>query len=406
MEDTWDEYNGAINRITQRIHINKNSDNKDITLNHEVGHLIVEPLVRNIEKLIKKWDGKIFVDDSIKSDSYLDSAKEIGARMYYYLQDSGYRGNISSADTLAFVNSERDRFTSRYLSDIINKDNRTRSKHDSSGNITFIVNSNSKPGLESRVIREYNDPYDIFNRYNDSFIYDLIKLFYATNDSVQKGQFGMKFLENDNKNSGWQLSKDWHTPLLPTYINSKPDASGSVNGFKNAKEVYEYILSLPGSNPAIAAGWTGVFMKESGLNHNAINKDSGASGIAQLLGSRRNEYNRWLKGRSNNWRNQIQWVWEKVNHGKDDWQVYYDELKRRVDNGIKLTEKEANDWGLMENSKYVNYSFNNYRDIIQTTADPGDIAELMTWTFERPGKNEADIEQRRQYANNVYNQFN
>lgn len=406
MEDTWDEYNGAINRITQRIHINKNSDNKDITLNHEVGHLIVEPLIRNIEKLIKKWDGKIFVDDSIKSDSYLDSAKEIGARMYSYLQDSGYRGNISSADTLAFVNSERDRFTSRYLADIINKDNRTRSKHNSSGNITFIVNSNSKPGLESRVIREYNDPYSIFNRYNDAFIYDLIKLFYATNDSVQKGQFGMKFLENDNKNSGWRLSKDWHAPLLPTYINSKPNASDSVDGFKNAKEVYEYILSLPGSNPAIAAGWTGVFMKESSLDHSKVNKDSGASGIAQLLGSRRNEYNRWLKGRPNNWRNQIQWVWEKVNHGKDDWQVYYDELKRRIDNGIKLTEKEANDWKLMENSKYVNYSFNNYRDIIQTMADPGDIAELMTWTFERPGKNEAHIDQRKQYANNVYNQFN
>lgn len=168
---------------SQIIHVNKNSDKKDITLNHEVGHLIVEPLIRNIEKLIKKWDGKIFVNDSISSDSYLDSAKEIGARMYSYLQDSGYRGNISSADTLAFVNSERDKFTSEYLADIINKDNRTRSKHDSSGNITFITNNNSRPGLESRVIREYNDPYDIFNRYNDAFIYDLIKLFYATNDS-------------------------------------------------------------------------------------------------------------------------------------------------------------------------------------------------------------------------------
>jgi hypothetical protein len=33
-------------------------------------------------------------------------------------------------------------------------------------------------------------------------------------------------------------------------------------------------------------------MKESGLNHNAINKKSGASGIAQLLGSRRDEYNK------------------------------------------------------------------------------------------------------------------
>jgi hypothetical protein len=38
--------------------------------------------------------------------------------------------------------------------------------------------------------------------------------------------------------------------------------------------------------------------------------------------------------------------------------------------------------------------------------DPGAIAELMTWTFERPGKDEAHIDQRKMYANNVYNQFN
>jgi hypothetical protein len=52
----------------------------------------------------------------------------------------------------------------------------------------------------------------------------------------------------------WTLSDEWHAPLLPSYVNSKPYASDSVSGFNNAKEVYEYILSLPGSNPAIAAG--------------------------------------------------------------------------------------------------------------------------------------------------------
>ena len=31
-------------------------------------------------------------------------------------------------------------------------------------------------------------------------------------------------------------------------------------------------------------------MKESGLDHNAVNESSGASGIAQLLGTRRTEY--------------------------------------------------------------------------------------------------------------------
>ena len=42
--------------------------------------------------------------------------------------------------------------------------------------------------------------------------------------------------------------------MKPSYVNSKPDVESSVLGFDNAKEVYEYILSLPESNPAIAAG--------------------------------------------------------------------------------------------------------------------------------------------------------
>ena len=206
--------------------------------------------------------------------------------------------------------------------------------------------------------------------------------------------------------NNWTMADNWHPPMSPSYANSKPNAKSSVLGFKNAKEVYEYILSLPGSNPAIAAGWTGVFMKESSLDHNKVNKSSGAKGIAQLLGSRRKEYKRWLNGRSDNWQNQISWVWEKVNNGVDDWQVYYDALKDKVDRGVELSEKETSDWNSMKNSKYRNYSFQNYRDKISTMNNPGDIAELMTWTFERPGKNEAHIDQRREYANAVYNQFN
>jgi len=102
--------------------------------------------------------------------------------MYAYLQDSGYNGNRSSQDTLRFVGDERDRFTSEYSSDIINSNNRIRSVHDKNNNITFINRGGNIQGLESKVYRKYDDPYDIFSRYNDSFIYDLIKLFYTTKD--------------------------------------------------------------------------------------------------------------------------------------------------------------------------------------------------------------------------------
>lgn len=208
-------------------------------------------------------------------------------------------------------------------------------------------------------------------------------------------------MQENNNTSSWKERMD---NTLNTIKNSKQ--SNSVAGFNNAQNVYNHILKYEGSNPYIASGLTAVFMQESGLNHDAVNPKSGASGIAQLLGARRKEYLKWLNGRPDTWENQLDWVWDKVNYGKDDWQEYYNELQRRVRAGIPLSDTEASHWRSMEKSKYVNYSFQNYRDTIGTMTNPGDIAELFTWTFERPGEQEAHIDQRRNYAQSVYNTFN
>ena len=355
------------NITKHQIKLANSADNKD----HE-NEIVVRNLSKDIKMIIDKWGDRMF-NDGISYDFHYDTPEEIGLRMLNYYESSGYTPR-STRDTIRFVNDEQMRYT-------------TNAFFDSNGNPVIT----------------YNDPNNIYNRYSTGFINDMLQLFYG----VSKRRFGGVIKKyNTGGPLSWTLSDEWHAPLLPSYVNSKPYAESSVLGFKNAKEVYEYILSLPGSNPAIAAGWTGVFMKESGLDHNAINKSSGASGIAQLLGARRNEYNKWLKGRSDTWQNQIHWVWEKVNNGVDDWQVYYDALKDKVDKGKKLSEEEASHWNSMKNSKYRNYSFQNYRDKINNMNDPGDIVELMTWTFERPGNKEAHIDQRREYANAVYNQFN
>lgn len=356
-----------INITKHQIKLANSSDNKD----HE-NEIVIRNLSKEIQKIIDKWGDAMF-NNGVSYDFNYDTPEGIGLRMLNYYESSGYSPR-STRDTIRFVNDEQMRYT-------------TNGFFDSNGNPVIT----------------YNDPNNIYNRYSTGFINDMIQLFYG----VSKKRFGGIIKKyNTGGPTPWTLSDEWHTPLLPSYVNSKPDASDSVSGFNNAKEVYEYILSLPGSNPAIAAGWTGVFMKESGLDHNAVNKSSGAKGIAQLLGSRKKEYMRWLKGRPDNWQNQISWVWEKVNNGIDDWQVYYDALKDKVDRGVELSEEEASHWNSMKNSKYRNYSFQNYRDKIGTMDNPGDIAELMTWTFERPGNKEAHIDQRRSYANNVYNQFN
>ena len=355
------------NITKHQIKLSNSADNKD----HE-NEIVVRNLSKEIQKIIDKWGNDMF-NNGVSYDFNYDTPEGIGLRMLNYYESSGYSPR-STRDTIRFVNDEQMRHT-------------TNGFFDSNGNPVIT----------------YNDPNNIYNRYSTGFINDMIQLFYG----VSKKRFGGVIKKyNTGGPMPWTLSDEWHTPLLPSYVNSKPNASDSVSGFNNAKEVYEYILSLPGSNPAIAAGWTGVFMKESGLDHNAVNKSSGAKGIAQLLGSRRTEYKKWLKGRPDTWQNQIRWVWEKVNNGIDDWQVYYDALKDKVDRGIKLSEDEASHWNSMKNSKYRNYSFQNYRDKISTMDNPGDIAELMTWTFERPGNKEAHIDQRKGYANNVYNQFN
>lgn len=237
----------------------------------------------------------------------------------------------------------------------------------------------------------YVYPAQDFARVNDYYVKDRT---YSLEQAIKN----KLALQVPSAEVGQYFSKNYKTFF-------QPQQPSDVLGFKNAKEVYNYILSLPGSNPFIAAGWTGVFMKESGLNHNAKSA-SGATGIAQLLGNRKNEYISWLSGRPDTWQNQVSWVWDKVNHGKDDWQIYYDALKSKIDKGLSLTQKELHDWNSMSKSKWVNYSFQNYRNRINTMQDPGSIAEMLTWTFERPGEQEADIKKRKEYAIAVYNKFN
>lgn len=236
LRDNWDEYNGVYNTVTNTIHINDNYPNPTIVENHEKGHIIGQPLVRNVENLIKKWDGDIF-EDGITKDSYYDSPKEILARMYAYLMDSGYGGNKTVRDTLQFIRDERDRFTTEINADLTYADGtRVRSTR-KDGRV--IVHDKNIPGTSvvssAKIYRKYNDPYDIFNRYNDRFINDLFQLFYSMKRNVQlsrKGGIIKKYsiggpIQNNwiNANFFWgtrysksnptRQNQNWHPPMLP-----------------------------------------------------------------------------------------------------------------------------------------------------------------------------------------------
>ena len=59
------------------------------------------------------------------------------------------------------------------------------------------------------------------------------------------------------------------------------------------KILKRYIIIL-GASKEQAAGLVGVFIQESGLNHNSISS-AGAKGIAQLKDGKYNKYKKWLK---------------------------------------------------------------------------------------------------------------
>lgn len=103
---------------------------------------------------------------------------------------------------------------------------------------------------------------------------------------------------------------------------------------------------------------------------------------------------------------------DHVNYGNDDWRDYYDSLMENSRDDFarvpeKDREKNRKDWALMENSKYADYDYESFRDTFYNMSlSPGEVAELFTWTFERPGEDEANIEQRKRYAEQLYYYMN
>lgn len=198
----------------------------------------------------------------------------------------------------------------------------------------------------------------------------------------------------------WEAAYD---PMLKSKEPLKRDELGvDINAYKQVGPVYRHLLSL-GATPEQAAGITGVFLQESELDHNKVSPKK-AKGIAQLLGNKKRMYDTWLRKNKlqDTWKNQTKWVWNDVNNGRDYWQEYYDALKKTVG---KHGEFDAEMWESMSKSKYRDYSYKAFREKMNNLS-AADLAELFTWTFERPSDKEAYIDNRRAYATQIYNKFN
>ena len=374
-------------------------DDSPSTAVHEWGHSSrPDPQVKEIAR-IKNLLGDAFYDqNSVIPDDYLDDPQEIYARLMQFRYALGVDPNH--------------KFTNKEIEDLKKKDS------------TLFAELGLKvPKYQnSGVLRNaYNDPEEMYDY--SAGQYDFNENHGRSRDPetglVLKNlnhPTAFKSYDVDN-NLGykWYKSFDgriyskypWESITDPFLSNSTIDREDishpvSISGFKNIEEVYNYLINL-GASKEQAAGLVGVFIQESGLNHNSISS-AGAKGIAQLKDGKYNKYKKWLKDKPDTWQNQLTWLWDHINNGSDDWQIYYDSLKSR--DYKTLTDKEKNDWNSMKNSKWTKYSYTNLRNTWNSLKNPGEIAELFTWTFERPREDEAKIDQRWDYAQQVYNKMN
>lgn len=177
-----------------------------------------------------------------------------------------------------------------------------------------------------------------------------------------------------------------------------------------AKRYYNKLINL-GAGDVQAAAMVGVFMQESGLDHDAVSS-KGAKGIAQLLGDKYDKYQSWLNKnkKADTAENQIEWIWDYMATAKDDWHDYYlslygQSLKDFGDLSGDIKSKAISDWDKMKYSKYAEYNYDAFRDTFYDLGDVRDAVDMFTWTFERPGDMEANMGNRYAYAESLLNYF-
>lgn len=172
-------------------------------------------------------------------------------------------------------------------------------------------------------------------------------------------------LYSPSLNTGEKEFMDQHRSTGTWQGDPIQDARNSANA-GDVKTRQQYLLSklkAAGYSDAQAAGVIGSLMQESGLDPNAVNKASGATGIAQWLGSRatdfKSQYGHSLKESSFGEQTDFM-IWELAN-----------------------SEKRSG-------------------DIIKRAQTASQAAEFHAKLYERPGASEINLGRRQDYANGIY----
>lgn len=185
--------------------------------------------------------------------------------------------------------------------------------------------------------------------------------------------------------------------------------------------MYNFLVNNRSISPEAAASILGNVMQESSFNHEAVSS-KGARGVYQLLGQNYQNYLTYLKNK--NWNDgplsQTSFVINEIFNGKDSYYDTYDKLKERQANGWKERTADGKSWYKnLNDSIYFVETFlpreqagvlpprrTEALDIIKSSRDIPTITKVFMDYWERPSKDEANLDKRIKYANEIYTHFN
>lgn len=185
--------------------------------------------------------------------------------------------------------------------------------------------------------------------------------------------------------------------------------------------MYNFLVNNRSISPEAAASILGNVMQESSFNHEAVSS-KGARGVYQLLGQNYQNYLSYLKNK--NWNDgplsQTSFVINEIFNGKDSYYDTYDKLKEKQANGWKERTADGKSWYKnLNDSIYFAETFlpreqagtlpprrTEALDIIKSSKDIPTITKIFMDYWERPSQDEANLDKRIKYANEIYTHFN
>lgn len=200
----------------------------------------------------------------------------------------------------------------------------------------------------------------------------------------------------------------------------------AILGLSNDKigvltKMYNFLVNSRNVSPEAASAILGNVMQESTFDHNAIS-NKGAKGVYQLLGTNYQNYLKYLKNKNldDGPLSQTSFVINEIMHGEDHYYKTYDALKTKQANGWKERTADGKGWYKnLNDSIYFVETFlpreqsdmlpprqKELQDAIKYSKDIPTLTKLFMNYWERPSKDEANLEKRIDYANEIYTYFN